>query len=147
MQRTDLIWLTQWDAADPEVAKAARLVERRGIARVGVLPAGQTRPEGCFLVVPDEEYGDAETYRALEVLCPPGLVIRWASEKPMISEAYAKQRGFTEQEIEKHLRPWITEQKLQADQLVRQAERDYVAALEAREAATKAALAPDVSPT
>ncbi|HEY6159478.1 MAG TPA: hypothetical protein VIV88_18685 [Gemmatimonadales bacterium] len=138
MQRTDTIFLNVLDQTDPELMAAARHIDRTGLLRVICLPPGEGRPrEPHFSIVPDEAFKDHNTYNAIVKVCEvPGVIIRWASEVPTkaeglaADEARARARGFTETEIETHLRPWVAEFKAAQQAAMWEAEKDYKSAVE-----------------
>jgi hypothetical protein len=126
MRKTDTIFLTALDLADPEIVQAARLLEREQVVRIAVLGPGQDKSqEPAVMVIPAEKYGRHAVWAALETVRPAGLVIRGSNEEPTISEAHARSRGFTEAEITAYLRPWIAQQRAAAERLTREAVEKY----------------------
>ena len=144
-QKSDILFLTPLDLADPDVVKAARFLEGEKVCRVARLGDGQPTPPDYVLVVPKEKLENHQVWLALEKIVRPGIVVRADNEVPTGTEESARTRGFTEDEIREHLRPWVAQGKTEAAKTVAAAEKaleqarteaaEAVAQIEARETA------------
>src|SRR5882724_272435 len=136
-QKVDFVFVNAIDLADPAIVQAARLLEKEGVVKVIPVGAGQERPTTSQLLIVKKEFMErAATYRALELLLEnqPNVILRADNERPTMSEAYAKTRGFTDAEIETELKPWIQQGRAAARAEVERAAKALEAA-KAEEAA------------
>jgi len=105
------LFLNNMDMLDEEMVAAARLLEREGVVDgvVQIAPDAE-RPKGLALIVPQEKMKLMPVLNALfKIAEETGLLFREEGEIPSVSPEYAASRGFSEEEITTHLRPWVAE--------------------------------------
>ncbi len=124
MQKFEMIFATPFDMHDPEFVQAAQLLEREGLVKgVHVIGNDETRPPGGFYVFPRGQMERSQICSAVEIVTRKTLTVaRDDKEVPMISEEFARGRGFTDAEIEPALKPWIQSSRDAADAAVKQAQ-------------------------
>ena len=111
-QKVDFIFVNALDLAEPTVVQAARLLERERIIKVIPVGPGQEKPTTPMLLVIKREHMErAAVLNALHTLLDtqPNVILRDDKEVPTMSEEYAKIRGFTPEEIQASLKPWIAQ--------------------------------------
>lgn len=137
-----LVRLPAWVVHDPATVEAMVRLARARVLRFKLSDWDAELREQPPLVLPDEFFGDASTYRALAQIGEVAqMVIRAESEIPTVSVELARERGFSEAEIDEHLRPWIAEGKAASEAAVKEAEQKVVMArAEAKALAELAAL-------
>jgi len=144
-QKVDFIFVNALDLAEPTIVQAARLLEKERIIKVIPVGPGQEKPTGPMLLVIKREHMErAAVLNALHTLLEtqPNVILRADNERPTMSEEYATLRGFSPEEIQTELKPWIASGRAAA-----RAETERVAkALETAKAEEAALYAPPVAP-
>jgi hypothetical protein len=146
-ERTSFFFVDAGDLADPEVVQAIATLRREEVKtdsgkrlEVVTMGTGQPKPPNQLLIVVPKAYmGKPSVFQALDRLrqCN-NVILRPDSEVPTGSEEAARERGFTEEEITQHLRPWIGEAHRNAQAAVDAAQKALDAALLQKAAVTTA---------
>jgi hypothetical protein len=126
-QKIKTVFLTNLDMLMPDIVQAAQLLTREKVIDGAVQMApGQPYPEGMLLIVPHEKLKLMPVYDALRKISEvTGVVFRETGEVPVVSEEYARSRGFDDQEIETHLRPWVAQRQKTAGKRVEETKKAY----------------------
>jgi hypothetical protein len=127
VEKTMTVFLSNIDMLTPEIVEAARFLEREGVIDGAVQFApGTKRPPATLLIVPQEKLKLTTVYDALSRISDAtGMVFRDSVEIPAVSEEFARARGFTEQEIEVHLRPQVASRRKAANEAMLAAKKVY----------------------